>query len=279
MTYDQHPGLNQSGIKAFLECPALYDYQRRNPQNDTAAMKFGRLLHAMLLEPLTVAESYVIMPEGLDRRTREGKAQWEALLDDPREKIKHEDYLKAQAMSRAISAHDVAFRALQRAVRREEPVYWTFSPNGNDPIAAKARIDALIVTPPQDGKHAAIVVVDLKTTANSANPELYCRDAMTYGLDIQAYWYYEAARSLADAQGWEGCTISVLFIAVEKDEPHFVSTMAASERLLESGKARVLSMIGRYRECLASSYWPAYEGVMTLDVPEWRARQMEGGAQ
>ena len=45
----------------------------------TESMSLGSCVHCLTIEPLEVMNRFVIKPNGIDRRTKEGKAQWAEL--------------------------------------------------------------------------------------------------------------------------------------------------------------------------------------------------------
>ena len=82
--YHASPGVSNSMLsdlnKSPAHCWALHHAESRPERKTTVAMKAGTLLHAMLLEPAEVPRRYIVAPEGLDLRTKDGKA-WKAQAD------------------------------------------------------------------------------------------------------------------------------------------------------------------------------------------------------
>jgi exodeoxyribonuclease VIII len=77
--YHSLPSISKSGLDLIHRAPALYRYRRANPTPQTPAMRWGTLVHTAILEPETMADTYVTAP-AVDRRTKEGKAAYEAFL-------------------------------------------------------------------------------------------------------------------------------------------------------------------------------------------------------
>ena len=75
--YQQIGALNYSGAKQILKSAAHYKAWLTAEQEDTAALKMGRLVHLASLEPEVFDRTVRLMPE-CDRRTKEGKAIFEA---------------------------------------------------------------------------------------------------------------------------------------------------------------------------------------------------------
>lgn len=68
--------LSFSSIKEFAKSPAHYVHYVNAKREPSDAMKFGSLVHALILEPETVNDRFCPMPD-VDRRTTEGKKKWQ----------------------------------------------------------------------------------------------------------------------------------------------------------------------------------------------------------
>ena len=78
--YDSMQALNFSGCKELLKSPAHYQAYLNNPREETKALKVGKYVHALVLEPDAAVTGFAILPEGIDRRTKDGKATYEAFM-------------------------------------------------------------------------------------------------------------------------------------------------------------------------------------------------------
>jgi hypothetical protein len=67
--------LSFSSIKEFEKSPAHYVQYVNSKREPSDAMKFGSLVHALILEPDTVSSRFFAMPD-VDRRTSDGKSKW-----------------------------------------------------------------------------------------------------------------------------------------------------------------------------------------------------------
>lgn len=76
--YHADPSLGSSGIRELLRSPyhfwAAYRAPGRPAPEPSAAMRLGTMVHALILEPEPFRSRFVMQPDGLDMRTREGKA-------------------------------------------------------------------------------------------------------------------------------------------------------------------------------------------------------------
>ena len=77
--YRQERGISKSSLDYFDKSPAHYLSSLSIKREETAAMAMGTAIHTAVLEPDTFSDRYVIAPENIDRRTKDGKAQWAEL--------------------------------------------------------------------------------------------------------------------------------------------------------------------------------------------------------
>ena len=82
VVYDACQALNFSGAKELLKSPAHYQAYLNQPREETKALKVGKYVHALVLEPEVAISNFAVLPEGIDRRTKDGKAAYEAFTSD-----------------------------------------------------------------------------------------------------------------------------------------------------------------------------------------------------
>jgi hypothetical protein len=227
----------------------------------TPAMALGSLVHALVLEPATVAERYAEIPAGIDRRTKDGKAAFsafEAQLGD-REAVTAEAWDTARAMADAVAANRAAASLLAHAPIREAVVLWE-----SDGIARRARIDAAAAG-------SLPMVIDLKTTSD-ASPDGFARAIANGRYHVQAAWYLDGlaaqGKGYASAASWP-----FVWVAVENKPPYAVAVYGASERMVARGRelaARDLALFRECRENHGTAPWPSYTAEpMEIDLPAW----------
>jgi hypothetical protein len=87
--YHAHPALSASGLRVLKRSPLHYWDRYINPDRvttePTEAMQLGTLIHCAVLEPDQFDVRYIAVPEGIDKRTKEGKQVWADLLATGRE--------------------------------------------------------------------------------------------------------------------------------------------------------------------------------------------------
>lgn len=229
-----------SGTNAHLA------HEREHPREDTDAFAVGAYVHALLLAPHTVDDAFVRLRAGIDRRTKEGKADYEtamrrAELNGARI-ITADQVAEAEAMAASVRANPAAAALLNTVSLQETTIIGAV---GARP--AKAKMDALIRLA------SSCIVVDIKTCA-SASPADFSRAAATFGYYHQAAWYSRLA-----TQAFGGCE-DVIFIAVEKAAPYLCAVYRVPPVALEVADRRI--------DALAARWWAVREGDRTGYSPE-----------
>ena len=170
--------VSASMLKALAECPRVFQakYIAGVVDEPSAAMQFGTALHCRILEPERFSIEYVVKPDGIDFRTKDGK-QWR---DDNKHKFILDDkQARTIEYCRQIAMQDEIARKLIDADGEVEHVlHWTDELSGVD---CKAKADKLF---------RAGVIVDIKTTQKCTETafKYACRD---YYYGIQAAHYMD----------------------------------------------------------------------------------------
>jgi exodeoxyribonuclease VIII len=203
-------------------------------------------------EPEVFARSVIVCPEGIDRRTSAGKADWAAfeLEAEGREIITNEEGAKLAAIRDAVRSHPAAAKALAGSPVIEQSIFWD-----EDSISCRCRPDCVT----EKG-----VIVDLKTTRD-ASPDGFARSVAQYRYHVQAAFYSDGYKA-AFGEAPRG----FVFIAVETEPPYLVAVYVASETMTSRGRIEYQTDLDTFRECLASDCWPGYSSSpLTLDLPKW----------
>lgn len=250
--YHASPAISKSGLDLIRRAPYLYAYRRENPQEQTPAMRLGTLTHTVVLEPEVFAHSMIARPEGIDRRTSAGKADWAAfeLEAEGREIITNEEGAKLAAIRDAVRSHPAAAKALAGSPVIEQSIFWNA-----DGIACRCRPDAVT----ERG-----VIVDLKTTRD-ASPDGFAKSVAQYRYHVQAAFYSDGFRA-AFGEPPRG----FVFIAVETEPPHLVGVYVASADMVLRGRAAYEADLATFKACRDADSWPGYsDAPLTLDLPKW----------
>lgn len=236
------------------ECPALYWH--RSPFNPATApsengkkMDIGTALHLAALEPHRLAERTVLV-DADDWRTKDARERRDAAYEAGLRPLLTKDAELVDRLAGALLRNKHAAELLEGA-RTEVSYFWE-----HEGIACKARADVLR---DDDGRMA-----DLKTSA-SASPEVFRRQAFSYGHFLRVPWYcdgYEAATGKRIEEYW--------FVVVSSEQPHLVTTCQLDQRAIEWGRLKIRRAMALFRECRKRGIWPAYcPEPVTIGLPDW----------
>lgn len=256
MTYHARPELSSTGVRKLLDSPARFRWDMEH-RTESVAYDVGHAVHGKVLgvgSPVVPYPDEHLTPSGKPS-TKAATAAW---IDEQRAAglvpIARADAELIDAMAEALLAHKAARKILEQPGHSEVSAFATDPETGVD---VRARIDRLCET----------VAADVKTTAGSASPTGFGREAARYGYPIQEAHY-------AATLGWAGVgddgPMPMAFVVVEKREPHLVAVHYFDE--ITRMVARELAATARatYARCLATNSWPGYgdEPLMT-QVPGW----------
>jgi hypothetical protein len=251
--YHARPEISKSGLDLIRRSPLHYWNRYLNPDRQleppTEAMVIGSALHARVLEPLLYDTEYVVAPEGIDRRTKEGKLRWadfEAEAEG-RTVLKGEDAARIELMAAAVHRHPAARTILRIPGQCEQSYFWTHDETGE---ACKCRPDWH-----SDDRR---LIADVKTT-DDASPRGFMHSVLKYRYHVQAAFY---SQGLGAEQ--------FLFIAVEKKPPFACAVYVTPPEFMERGLKEASEDLRLLATCRAENKWPGYgDEIQPLTVPNW----------
>jgi exodeoxyribonuclease VIII len=226
--YQGEEHLRSSWLGALLQSAAHCRQLLDNPPAPSAALTFGRALHAACLEPDVYIAQFAAFSG--DRRTTAGKAAYAALLETGAEIISEDDAAAIAAMRAAVAPHlpDGA---------REFAYAWTDAHSG---ALCKAKADIL-------GEY----VYDLKSTDKSAADFAYT--VRKYSYHRQAAFYLDGARAAGHSvRGFR-------WIVVEKSAPFGVRIYEAGDETLQRGREEYQRAAVTWQMAKITGDWPGYE--------------------
>jgi hypothetical protein len=212
-----------------------------HPKETSAQMRFGSLLHTLILG----GDSFAVF----SGERRAGKA-WDAFEEEHSGKliVKQSELDVGLEIARKVQRHHYAGPLL--AGKCEHELRWKFA--GRD---CGGKLDVL-------GRRQ---ISDVKISA-SAEPGWFRRQALRMAMHGQLAWYREGARQ--NGYAIDGCNL----IAVEPAPPYAITVFQLSERLLAEGDRLCRSWIERLNVCEDAEpggYWPSYsECPVLLDVED-----------
>lgn len=259
--------ISASGLKLLAKSPKHYWTKYLDPnrtiEEPTPAMLFGTLVHTLVLEPHTFDNWYVAMPDGIDKRTKEGKALWAEFQANNAGKtiIAQETLDEAKKVAQSVKNHPASaminsdFGCAELSIRWEETI-------GSRIVQCKARPDFLI-NPNRSSAIPGGLVIDVKTAKDAA--EGFAKDAYNLGYHIQAAFYLRAFKKTYNVEA-----PPFVFLVAEKEAPFAVMAYRATEEFIAAGEAEVERLLKLYAECKESNVWPCYpESIQELNLPRW----------
>lgn len=226
--YHADMSLSSSNLKNMLISPYHYWYRKHAPQEQTPALIFGSLLHTMLLEPALLDEEYFIMDKP-KRNSMIGKLAY-AELDEERGQrhwITPEEYSQASTMIASLMSNKMVQKMLGRS-EVEQSLFFKDKETGAD---CKVRADAISL---KNG-----VVLDLKSTAISANEDDFKYTIRRYKYDLSAAFYSDAFENYC------GEPLDFIWLVVEKNFPCSYGIYKMSPEMRLQGREK-------YREALTA---------------------------
>lgn len=254
--------ISASGLKLFARSPAHYYAAYLDPnrieRSPTPAMRVGTATHCAILEPERFSAEYIALPEGLDRRTKEGKQAYADLLSTGAELLTSDDMSLVVNMACAFRDNATSRALFDRKHVVEQSIFAEV--NG---VACKCRPDFMTA----DG----LMVMDVKTTSD-ASPESFGKSAWSIGYHIQAAFYRRVIQSAT------GITPDFIFGCVESDSPYLTAYYTVPQYLLDYADGVIDALLEQYAECLRSGIWHGYIAEIEpqeLSVPGYAQRIIE----
>lgn len=270
--YHENEAVSHSKLEVFRRRPRLYQMRyvtRELPAPEpTAAFKIGSAAHCAILEPDKFPTLYAQRPEGIDRRTKEGKAAWESFTAEHagKEFIDAEEWHQIAAMGNAVRANPLASMLLAQGGAE---LSWRVE-TGAIPLQCRTDWFAHIGCELSGGRP---YVADIKTI-DSLDADAFRsfeRACFQFGYHRQAGFYLPLITEIVGVP-----VIDFFSIAVEKQAPHGVAVFRLTDEAIATGQDESLADLRRLKICRDTDNWPNIEPeIMELGLPKWYA----GGAR
>jgi len=267
--YHGHSAVGSSGLKLIARSPlhywAAYRDPNRKPQEPTPAMKLGTAWHAAIFEPEAFEAEYIEIPEGLDRRTKEGKALFAELEASGKQPLSFDDMARIKAMTASAAAHPISKVIFgQDGGVAEASLFWTDATTG---AACKIRPDYAV---PPCAMFPNGLLVDGKT-GEDMSAAGFAKYSMNWDLHIQAAYYADGFQQVHGTSG----PPAFIWLAQEKAEPYATAYYSAAADFLEFGRREYRRLLGIYADCARNNRWYGYpQTVQPLELPAWAAKQV-----
>ena len=257
--YDYHGDVSRIGssmLKMMADpdkTPAHVYEQYFNPERDQSVNKsafaFGSMFHASILEQHDFDNHYVIVPEGLDRRSTDGKSLFADIAASGKTAIKHKEFEAAKKMvASLLKIKFIKNNPINSALMEAAIIGYKF----------KCKPDLLYLNDSD-----IVRCADLKTCVD-ASPAGFSKAAFRMGYHIQAAWYTDIIKL------YTGRDVEFIFVCIEKAAPHCCAVYYASDAMLEAGRKAYREAYDRLAWCIETNQWPGYsQDTQELDLPDW----------
>jgi hypothetical protein len=249
-----HTLITESPIHAFVQHPRL---NKGLIETGSSKMDIGTIVHGLVLEG---DESRLVIVEADDWRTKVAKETRDAarlaglvpVLAGDMGMIRE----IAAAAKSAIAHSELAEAFTPTAGKAEQTLLWQ-----EGEIWLRSRPDWLT------NDHR--LIIDLKTTAGSAEPSAWMRTMLGYGNDLQAVLGLRGIKALDPSS-----RCSFVFWCVEQNPPYASSFVGLSPQFLEMSEHKLARAMQLWGDCVTLNVWPGYPSrVAWLEPPayQWTA--------
>lgn len=256
--------LSVSGAKKLLppSCPAIFEYERRNPRPPSTEMETGTIVHGILLG--TGQEAEVLdYPNYATKAAKEARDKARAAGRVP---VLLHKWEEAERIAQAVRDDDECGGLLAEG-DSEVSGFWV------DPefaIWCRLRMDRLTyfgLTP---------TIVDLKTAASSS-PAKFAKAAAEYRYDLQSVWYPQGLAAILGIDDWRD--VDFVLVVVPTEPPYIpMAYRLEDERDIASAAEDCRIAREKYRDCTAAGVWPKWSRDITpLSLPGYARKQIEEG--
>lgn len=246
--------INKSSLDDIHQSPAHFQYRKANPEEPTDAMILGSATHHGVLQPELLYKEYFARPDGIDGRTKEGKAKLEELgkANVGKTMLKAPEFAMIEGMMKAARSHKVASRLLSGGQAEVTAI-------SQDPefgLTCKARPDYVTT---------GDTLIDLKTT-NDVSFFSFQRQVRDFRYHVQAAWYLDVVNAAIGKDQYK----RFVLVAVEKEAPYGIMIYEMDPVSLKLGRAEARRDLKTYAECLKSNVWPCYtEATQIMTIPTY----------
>lgn len=269
--YHANSAVSHSKLETFRRRPALY-YKRYVTKQivadePTAAFRIGSAVHCSVLEPTEMPTRYAIRPDGIDRRTKEGKEKFAAFEAEAAGKtiIDTDEAAQIIAMTDAVRQHPLASELLDKGTAE-----LTWRTAGEMPLQCRTDWFNLEGCGLSSGRP---YIADLKTveSLNGEDFGSFDKSVFKYGYHRQAGFYLPLVTEILGRPVFD-----FFFVAVEKVEPFGVAVYRISDAAASLGQDETLDDLRRLKRCIDANEWPNIDPTLReITVPTWYGK---GGA-
>lgn len=244
--YHASEAIGSTSIKQMLTSPGHFYEAWRGPKKESKAFDEGNVVHSVLLEQ--DLSGYVRRPDGVDGRTKDGKAKLEELAATGKTVITADVY---DSLERRLNT----FVQFNEALSVYENAEIEKSHYAIDPVTGlyiKARPDIL-----KPG-----FIGDVKTTQNM---RLFENQIWNLGYFVQCGFYALVTEITTGKRVTE-----FKFIAQEKTAPYGVRVFKFDESTVSFCRETARGLLNRAAICIEAKEFPLFDDVVKqVTIPPW----------
>jgi exodeoxyribonuclease VIII len=272
--YHLRPEISASMLKTANKSMAHYWEEYVNPDHESEDksrfMEIGTAFHTLFLEPDRFNEVCTVVPEGIDKRSKDGKALFAEIESSGKIALKPDEMKMIKGMAISALKHKSSWRFFDSNIKGlvEQSYFWE-----QDGIKFKMRPDYEIPPCPEFPTGA---ILDLKSAAESS----------TVGFSRMAYnagYYIQDAHYSVGFMHKYGTTElpDFYFIAVEKEAPYVTHWFKSDSQFVEHGLSVRTYLIEQIVESSRTGIYRGYndDGITILELPAWLKRQLENESE
>jgi len=265
--YHSNDAISHSKLELFRRRPISY-YRRfiaktvARPE-PTEAFRLGSAAHCAVLEPATFWQRYALRPEGIDRRTKDGKIAFAAfeVVNAGKTIITQDEAGSVQEMTAAVQHHPLASQLLAAGLPE---LSWRVEPKGG--MALQCRTDWFNAAGCELSSGRPYVA-DLKTV-ESLDADAFRnfeRACFNFGYHRQAGFYLPLITEILGSPVFD-----FFFVAVEKCEPYGTAVYRLSDAATARGHDETITDLIRLQACIKDQQWPNLSNELReIGLPKW----------
>jgi len=256
--YHSLPSFSSSQIKDAVDYNHPMAYFKAKyvdkvlPRVESAAMGLGTAIHTAWMEPELFESEFITEPK-LDKRTKQGKMDYQIFLDKVGSKsiISIDTERKVLNMKRALDYNFNAKTLLEKS-KVENSIFWNDEETGLD----------LRIRP--DIWREGLFIADLKSTKDASKIE-FKKTIYKFGYHISAAMYLDGMKAIGQPMD------DFIFICVESSAPYLTAIYTLSEDALAIGHREYRAALSRIAKSIKTDIYKGHNNdkITEISLPSW----------
>jgi exodeoxyribonuclease VIII len=226
--YRKNSAVSQSDLKNLSKCPRFYKYKKTTDEDDTEAMRFGRILHTFVLEHDRFFDYYFVT-----KKIRKAGKAWEEIIEKANGKdiIFDGELEKVEEIRKNLCKNEY-FSMLAEA-DKEVSFFWK---DKNTNVICKARADGYC--------NKTKVLFDLKTTRDCSE-QAFLKQFFSLKYYLQAAFYSDGIKEVLGES-----PKAFIFFAIEKEPPYLNTTyfLYYESIVIDTGREEYKDLLNIYKK-------------------------------